>query len=72
MKKPKEKDAGEVGHMRVAGGGAKALFGAPNTKNQAFEIEGKIEFRMKSVPAGEKSPRGVVFEGNKKAKKNQD
>lgn len=69
MKEPKKEDAGEVGHVGVAGSGTETLFGAPNTKNQAFEIEGKIEFRMKGIPAGEKSSGSVVFEGNKKTKK---
>ncbi len=72
MEQPKNKNPGKVGHMGVAGGGAKPLFGTPDAKNKALEIEGKIEFGMKSVPTGEKSAGSIAFEGDKKAKEKED
>ena len=50
----------------MAGDGTQTLFTPPDAKKKPLEIERKIKFRMKSVPTGEKSAGGVVFEGDKK------
>lgn len=44
--------------------GTEALFGMPNTKNETLKIKTKIEFWVKSVPAGKKSVGGVVEGAN--------
>ena len=64
MEKVKNYDSGKIGHLSVARNCTKALLGMPNTKNETFEIETKIKFRMKSVPAGKKSARGVIEKTN--------
>lgn len=64
MKKIEDYDAGKIGHLGVARNCAKTLLGMPNTKNETFEIETEIKFRVKSVPASKKSAGGVIEKTN--------
>lgn len=71
VKKPKEKNPGEVSHVGVTGNSPQPLFGAPDTKDKALKIERKVDFGVKGVPAGEKGARGVIFESDQGDKKEE-
>jgi len=72
MKEPEYKNAGQVGHGRVASNVAQTLIRAPNTKDKALKIKREIEFGVEGIPASQKSAWSVVFEGQKKTDKNQN
>jgi len=72
MEQPKNNDAGEISHMRMAGSSTEALVTAPDAEDQIGEIFAEVKFRMKSVPAGEEGARSVIFDNNKKTNENEN